>query len=179
VTAPAEDPSGAVSTSPPVPPVATFRRACALFATGVVVVTVREGSEDLGVTVNSFTSLSLEPMQVIVCVAHSSKTGTALLRTGVFAVNVLSTGQAELARRFATKLSEKTAGVPLRRGILGPALLHGSHATLECRLADAFARESHTICIGRVVSVQLDESRAPLLFYRGTMHLGVGDRVDG
>ena len=158
--------------------VEAFRSACARFATGVAIVTAVEDGIDYGLTVNAFASLSLDPMQVIVCVAHTSNTCNPLLRTGAFAINLLSSEQARLARRFATKLADKMSAVETRRGLLGPALIDGAHAVLECRLDDAIPRRSHVICIADVISVMVDDSRAPLVFYRSRLHGGVGRPVE-
>lgn len=155
-----------------------FRTACARFATGVAIVTAVEDGVDYGLTVNALASLSLDPMQLIVCVAHTSNTCPPLLRTGAFAINLLSGDQAALARRFATKQADKMAGVSLRRGKLGPALIEGAHAVFECRLADSMPRRSHVICIANVVSITVDDSRAPLVFYRSRLHDGVGRALE-
>jgi 3-hydroxy-9,10-secoandrosta-1,3,5(10)-triene-9,17-dione monooxygenase reductase component len=145
-----------------------FRAACAQFATGVSVVTTSTPEGDFGVTVNAFTSLTLEPPQVIVCLAATSRTWLAIRRSRVFAVNVLAADQVALARLFATKHPDKFGlmPAPLRRGAVDAPLFDGALSTLECRLADALARDTHVVLIGQVVRVEHDPDKEPALFFR-------------
>jgi flavin reductase (DIM6/NTAB) family NADH-FMN oxidoreductase RutF len=170
-------------------PTDAFRAACAQFATGVTVVTTSTPEGDFGVTVNSFTSLSLEPPQVIVCLARTSNTWEGIERAGVFAVNVLAADQLSLARLFATKRPDKfspaqagTDGgrppeVRIHQGTVGAPLLDGALATLECRLVEAFPSGTHTIIVGRVVRVDHDPARGPALFFRSRLYGGFEDAV--
>jgi flavin reductase (DIM6/NTAB) family NADH-FMN oxidoreductase RutF len=145
-----------------------FRAACAQFATGVSVVTTSTPEGDFGVTVNAFTSLTLEPPQVLVCLAGTSKTWLAIRRARVFAVNVLAADQVALARLFATKHPDKfgLTRATVRRGVANVPLLDGALSTLECRLVDAIARDTHIVLIGRVVRVEHDPAKEPALFFR-------------
>lgn len=149
-----------------------FRSACAQFATGVTVVTTATPEGDFGVTVNAFTSLTLEPPQVIVCLAHSSNTWAAIKRSGVFAVNVLAADQVALARLFATKHPDKFGHLHVDRGAVGAPLLHGALATLECRLVDAIPSTTHALLIGQVVHVGHNQAKDPALFFRSRLYGG-------
>ncbi|MQA87113.1 MAG: flavin reductase [Streptosporangiales bacterium] len=156
------------------PDEASFRSACAQFATGVVVVTASAaGAGDCGLTVNSFTSLSLDPPQVIVCLAETSNTWRAIRRAGCFAVNVLSGNGTGLARHFASKHPDKMAGVTFDRGVVGAPLLRDVLSVFECRLVDVMAGGTHVIVVGRVVAARYDEGKEPLLFFRSRMYEGL------
>lgn len=146
-----------------------FRSACAQFPTGVVVVTTALDGTPYGSTVNAFTSLTLHPPQVLVCLAATSRTWTAIERSGVFAVNVLASGQAATARLFASKDSDKFDHVDHVPGALGAPLLAGTTARFECRLAGTTRNNSHWMLIGRVVSLSSEPEREPLLFLHGRL----------
>ncbi|GII96911.1 nitrilotriacetate monooxygenase [Sinosporangium siamense] len=146
-----------------------FRQACAQFPTGVVVVTTVLDGAPYGITVNAFTSLTLEPPQVLVCLAATSRTWTAIEQSGVFAVNVLAADQASTARLFATKDPDKFGCVDHVPGAVGAPLLTGTAARFECQLAGTLRNNSHWMLIGRVVSLESDPTREPLLFLRGRL----------
>jgi 3-hydroxy-9,10-secoandrosta-1,3,5(10)-triene-9,17-dione monooxygenase reductase component len=155
-----------------------FRAACAQFATGVSVVTTSTSEEDFGLTVTAFTSLTLDPPQVIVCLAHTSNTWAAIRRARVFTVNVLAADQIALARLFATKHPEKARLMrTTRRGLGGVPLLDGALSTLECRLVDAIAQATHVVLIGQVVRVEHDPYKAPALFFRSHLYEGFAAAV--
>jgi flavin reductase (DIM6/NTAB) family NADH-FMN oxidoreductase RutF len=154
-----------------------FRAACAQFATGVSVVMTSTPEGDFGVTVTAFTSLSLDPPQVIVCLAHTSNTWAAIRKAGVFAVNILAADQIALARLFATKHPDKARLLPstARRGIGGLPLLDGALSTFECRLVDAIPQTTHVVLIGEVVRVAHDPAKAPALNFRSHLYEGFGE----
>lgn len=154
---------------PPLPDSDTFRSACAQFPTGVVVVTTAADGKLYGSTVNAFTSLTVEPPQVLVCLADTSRTWSAIERSGVFAVNVLASDQAPTARLFASKDPDKFAQVDHLTGTVGAPLLTGTVARFECRLDGTVRNNSHWMLIGRVVSLASDPSRESLLFVRGRL----------
>ncbi|MGH3343036.1 MAG: flavin reductase family protein [Carbonactinosporaceae bacterium] len=163
--------------SPPPTDAVGFRSACAQFVTGVVVVTASSAQDgDCGLTVNSFTSLSLDPPQIIVCLAETSNTWQVIRRSRSFAVNVLSAAGGGLARHFASKGWDKFSDVPFHRGLVGAPLLRDVLAVFECQLVDGVASPTHTIVIGRVAASSYDESKQPLLFFRSAMHEGLHPR---
>ena len=156
-----------------------FRAACAQFATGVSVVMTSTSDGDFGVTVTAFTSLTLAPPQVIVCLAHTSNTWAAIRQARVFAVNVLAADQIELARLFATKQPDKVRLIPAmaHRGVGGVPLLDGALSTLECRLVDAIGQSTHVVLIGQVVRVEHDPNKTPALYFRSHLYEGFAAAV--
>jgi flavin reductase (DIM6/NTAB) family NADH-FMN oxidoreductase RutF len=146
----------------------SFRKAMGTFPTGVTVVTARAGEDDpVGLTVNAFTSVSLDPPLVLVCIDRASGSHDRIVSAGAFAVNVLSSAQGALARRFASDpASERFTGVPWRSGPGGAPVLEGAVAWLACTLHAAHAAGDHTILVGRVEAVGAGEGEA-LAFYRG------------
>jgi flavin reductase (DIM6/NTAB) family NADH-FMN oxidoreductase RutF len=144
-----------------------FRRALGCFATGVTVITAmdREGNPR-GLTANAFSSLSLEPTLILVCVDHRSDTFPVIGQASAFAVNILGEEQREVSQRFAGKGADKFAGVPYRAGGTGAPIIEGALAVIECLVESAHEAGDHTIFIGRVQSVEHGAGK-PLLFFRG------------
>jgi flavin reductase (DIM6/NTAB) family NADH-FMN oxidoreductase RutF len=151
-----------------------FRSVMGHFATGVTIVTSRdpEGGP-VGLTVNAFASVSLDPVLVLVCIHRTASGHDPLLGAGHFAVNVLDEHQEALARRFATAdASERFLETDVTDGPLGSPLLPGALAWLECSVRDVFPGGDHSIVLGEVVECQAHPGR-PLLFFRGTFR-GLG-----
>lgn len=146
-----------------------FRRGCAGFPTGVTVVTASVDDEQHGSTINAFTSLTLDPPQVLLCIADTSRTWGAIERSGRFVVNLLASDQEPLARLFASKHPDKFAGVRYEPGRGGVPVISGTVGAFECELADAIRTHSHWILVGRVVDMTADARREPLLFVRGRL----------
>jgi flavin reductase (DIM6/NTAB) family NADH-FMN oxidoreductase RutF len=145
----------------------TFRSVLGRFASGVTVVTVRDGTgRDYGLTVSAFCSLSLEPPLVLVCVDRSASGHPALAAASHFAVNILSERQEALSRRFSEKDENRFDGVGYTRGAGGQPLLDDALAHLACRVVGTHDGGDHTIFIGEVEEASAAESR-PLLYYRG------------
>jgi 3-hydroxy-9,10-secoandrosta-1,3,5(10)-triene-9,17-dione monooxygenase reductase component len=141
------------------------------FPTGVVVVTANVGDEPVGMTLQSFLSLSLDPPLVLLSVAKSSTSWPKIATTGRFLVNVLSEGQADTARRFAKSGSDKFAGVGYaHRDELGGPLLDEISAWVDCRFEAEHDGGDHTIVVARVLgtaTAECDEhAHAPLIFHR-------------
>ncbi len=140
------------------------------FTTGVTVITTKDiTGKPFGLTVNSFTSLSLNPPLVVVCVDKTVDCYSCFDETKVFAVNVLSEDQEELSRRFATKGIEKFAGIQWRMGEHGAPLLDGVIGTIECRVTRSYEGGDHTIFLGEILSATAKGDR-PLLFFQGKYH---------
>ena len=152
----------------------SLRSLMSRWVTGVAVVTSTDGTGPRGATTNALTSLSLDPLLVLVALDHGSNTLDAVRNSGRFCINVLAADQAELARRFATKASgeEKLAGVP-HELVDGVPVLHGAVAWLACELDHELAGGDHTILLGRPIDARLEEDLQPLLFYGGRFHPGV------
>ena len=125
-----------------------------------------------GLTASAFTSVSLNPPLVLVCVAHNAQSYETLRDADRFAVNILEIGQEALSNRFATKSSsaaEKFEGVDHKDGALGVPLLADALAHLECSTAHAYPGGDHTIFVGQVeaASSRDGDGPEPLLYYRG------------
>jgi flavin reductase (DIM6/NTAB) family NADH-FMN oxidoreductase RutF len=117
-------------------------------------------------TVSAFSSLSLDPPLVIVCIAHAASMHGALVEASHFAVNILATDQEALSRRFASEKADRFDGVGYHRGQSGVALLEGALAAIECRVVATHAGGDHTIFVGEVETGTVHETE-PLLYYRG------------
>ena len=140
------------------------------FATGVTVITTSDKTgKPFGLTVNSFTSLSLNPPLVVVCVDKTVDCYSCFDESKVFAVNILSEDQEELSRRFATKGIEKFAGIQWRMGEHGLPLLDGVIGTIECKVTRSYEGGDHTIFLGEILSATVKGDR-PLLFFKGKYH---------
>ena len=144
-----------------------FRSALGRFATGVTVVTTRDAAgRDFGMTVNAFCSLSLTPPLVLMCIDRAAGMHGALQAAGHFVVNVLSSGQEALSRRFADlEDAERFDGIGVAPGRRGAAVLDGALAVLECDLVRCDEGGDHGIFVGRVENAVIGDG-SPLLYYR-------------
>ena len=150
----------------------TFRRAVGRFATGVCVVTSKEGRLDHAMTVNAFTSVSLEPLLILVCVEKEARFHDAVLDAGVWGVSVLNEAQRPVADWLANRgrpLIGQLDRVPHHHGPeTGVALLDEAVATLECRTTDVHPAGDHSIVVGEVVAAALPaEAASTLVYHRG------------
>jgi len=150
-----------------------FRAAMGSFPTGVTVVTVASDDGTVyGMTVNSFSSVSLDPMLVLVCLSQASRGPGLIERAGAFAVNVLSAGQQDVSRRFADRHrpagSMMFDGVPFEPGVTGCPVLAGATATFDCRLRQSHHAGDHVILLGQVVALVHRPQLEPLIFHAGT-----------
>jgi len=150
---------------------AEFRRAMGCFATGVTVITVDYEGDVHGMTANAFTSVSLDPLLVLVCVDHKARTHAHLHSKKRFGVNVLAENQHNISQYYARpgdthQRAEQEAGARFDRTAHGTPVLYGALAYLECRLHTAQDAGDHTIFIAEVEDVVVREGD-PLLFYRG------------
>ena len=144
-----------------------FRALLGRFATGVTIVTIGDAhGRDHGMTVTAFSSLSLDPPLILVCIDNAATMMSAMAQTETFAVNILSESQEPLSRRFAGLIDDRFAGLPFTRGALGNVILDGVVAALECRIVARHPAGDHVIVIGHVESGAIGDER-PLLYYRG------------
>lgn len=143
-----------------------FRTALGHFASSVTVVTARRGDEILGMTVSAFSSLSLTPPLILICVEKIATLHPKLNQGEYFAVNILSEDQEMISRRFATKDPGRFDGMGYSHGVTGSPLLDGALAHLECRIVDIYPGGDHSIVVGEVESTSISEGR-PLTYYRG------------
>jgi len=144
-----------------------FKRVLGAFASGVTVVTTLDpGGRPLGMTVSAFSSVSLDPPLVLVCIDLTAECHPVLLAAGRFAVNILGQDQREVSRRFATKGLDRFDGVPSRPGATGMPLLDGALGVLECRTVAAHPAGDHTIFVGEVEAAAAG-AEPPLLYCSG------------
>jgi 3-hydroxy-9,10-secoandrosta-1,3,5(10)-triene-9,17-dione monooxygenase reductase component len=154
------------------PDPASLRTVLGSFATGVAVVTAATPDGPVGMTANSFTSVSLEPPVVLFCAAHSSRTYPHIQRAGAFAVNILSRAQEQVSTTFAKKDEDRFAAVDTETDVTGAPILTETMAYLDCGIIDRIERGDHVIVLGEVVAagVRQDDDCEPLLFFRGSYH---------
>lgn len=147
-----------------------FRKAMGRFATGVTVITTTLDGEKHGMTANAVTSLSLDPMMLLVCVDKTADTHDILSRAGVFAVNILAAGQSDLSNRFAKKEfdgAHEMDDLPLQTAPSGAPIIEGAIAYIDCKTVTEHHGGDHTIFIGEVLDARELNDREPLLFYSG------------
>jgi len=149
------------------PDAASFRAVLGHFATGITVITAMDGDEPVGLAANSFTSVSLDPPLVLVCMAHTSATWPAIRDSGHFAVNILGEHQEDTCRRFGAKTGDRFEGVGWDHGKTGSPILHGAIAYLDCVIDAEHEAGDHMIVVGRVVDLGMPTEGGPLLFWRG------------
>ncbi|MER5184473.1 flavin reductase family protein [Streptomyces sp. NPDC002896] len=148
---------------------AAMREVLSSFCTGVAVITAVEDCRPVGMAVQSFSSVSLDPPLVCFCPAHTSSTWPRIRRAGRFAVSVLGADQQELCRQFAVTGGDKFAGVAWRAGNNGAPLLDGALAWIECDLAGRLPGGDHTVVLGRVTALAAaPDDTGPLVYFRRT-----------
>ena len=144
-----------------------FRDVLGRFCTGVTVVTSMSGDRPVGMTCQSFTSVSLDPPLVLFCPAKTSRAWPQMQRAGFFCVNLLSHDQLELSDAFARKGVDKFAGVSWRPSATGAPLLDGVLGWVDCTIYAVHEAGDHYVVIGRVMDLGVEEAPHPLLFYQG------------
>lgn len=144
-----------------------LRRVMGHFATGVTVITsIRSSGQMHGLTANAFTSVSLIPPLLLVCIDKKAESYPCFDESGVFTVNVLAADQEALSRRFAVTGGDKFEGVSYRTGANGAPILDGALAYLECKVTQKIDGGDHTIYVGEIEQAETKEGK-PLLFFRG------------
>lgn len=153
----------------PTPSPDEFRLAMGRFATGVTVLTTWSGGHDHAMTANAVTSVSMDPMLVLVCVEVDARFHDAITESGVWGVSVLASHQRPVADWLSTPgrpLHGQLDRVPHVRGAAsGVALLEGALATIECRTADTHPAGDHSIVVGEVLSLSTAEHPGDALVY--------------
>jgi flavin reductase (DIM6/NTAB) family NADH-FMN oxidoreductase RutF len=148
-----------------------FRSALGTFATGVTVVTTQGSDEAYGLTANAFSSVSLDPPLILVCVISGTRGSESIQENGVFAVNILGAEQEPYSRYFASRDrprgKEAFAQIPHRTEITGSPILEGVAGYLDCRVHASHQAGDHVIFIGEVVGLGLDTEARPLVFHSG------------
>ncbi|MEM9570475.1 MAG: flavin reductase family protein [Pseudomonadota bacterium] len=144
-----------------------FRAAAGRFATGVTIVTTMSETVPIGVTANSFTSVSLDPPLILVCLGKALGCVDAFSDTEHFAVNVLKSAQRDTSVRFATKGIDRFDGTDWNVSETNTPLLDDALARIECLKHSQMDYGDHTIFIGQVLSCTYDPTDEPLLYFGG------------
>lgn len=145
-----------------------FRNALGMFATGITVVTTRTpAGEPIGLTVNSFNSVSLDPPLIVWSLANDLPGRPLFEGCEYYAINVLAEDQADLSQRFASRLGEKFAGLEFDSGVGDVPLLAGCCVRFQCRNTVRHAGGDHVVFISEVVDFDRGEERLPLLYFGG------------
>jgi flavin reductase (DIM6/NTAB) family NADH-FMN oxidoreductase RutF len=148
-----------------------FRASLAMFATGVTIVTARTAAGELvGLTANSFNSVSLNPPLVLWSLAQAAGSMAALSTGSHYAINILAADQKELAERFSSKRTDRWEGVVFSEGAGGAPLLSGAAATFECFNRSRYEEGDHVIFVGEVERCSHRAGAAPLLFHGGRFY---------
>ncbi|RST61159.1 flavin reductase [Siminovitchia terrae] len=144
-----------------------FRNTLGHFATGVTVITTTNGMENIGLTANAFSSVSLEPPLILVCIDKKASSIEALKKDRPFVVNILQQEQEAECWGFAKRGQDKFAGVSYTISEDGVPMLQGNLATIECHVDEIFEGGDHYIITGKVKKANYDKEKNPLLFFRG------------
>jgi flavin reductase (DIM6/NTAB) family NADH-FMN oxidoreductase RutF len=144
-----------------------LKQAMRVYPQGVTVVTTASDGGPRGLTVSSFTSVSLDPPLVLVSIAKSSAIHDILRSSKYFAVNFLADDQKSVSDRFSGRTSAKDRfkGIDFTKGKTGSPIIRGSRAAIECKQWQTFEGGDHTVIVGQVVSAVTFGSRRPLVYY--------------
>ncbi|MGH3566950.1 MAG: flavin reductase family protein [Pseudonocardia sp.] len=154
------------TTSPPTTDSTAFRDAMARFPSGVTIVTTHDDSgTPHGFTASSFCSVSAEPPLVLVCLARSANSYPVFVRSNRFAISILQADHVEVARRFASKNTEKFACGEFARTASGATVLETASAVVECSVYRRYEAGDHMIMVGAVEHVSLTDVRAPVVYF--------------
>jgi flavin reductase (DIM6/NTAB) family NADH-FMN oxidoreductase RutF len=145
-----------------------FRHVMGHFATGVTVLTTVHDGERHGMTANSVTSVSLDPVMILVCLMREARTGLAIQKARRFAVNILGEHQEDVSRRFARPGQDHFDGLDVVEGPHGLPLLPGCLAYLVCKVSDVVAAGDHDVVLAEVEHCEANANGGnPLVFFQG------------
>ncbi|MEO6363248.1 MAG: flavin reductase family protein [Caldimonas sp.] len=145
-----------------------FRSALAMFATGVTIVTARDAAgAPIGLTANSFNSVSLQPPLVLWSLSRQAGSMPAFEQGSHYAIHILAAGQHALAQRFASKEVDRFDGVEWREGGAGVPVIKGAAAVFECFNRSRYEEGDHVIFVGEVERCERREGAQPLIFHGG------------
>ncbi|WP_420404744.1 flavin reductase family protein [Nisaea sp.] len=149
-----------------------FRDVVGRFASGVTVVTTANDAGYAGFTASSFSSVSLDPPLVLVCLGRDAACHDAFVGGTGFAVNILAASQAEISVRFSSDVGDRFEGVPHETWVTGAPVLDGVLAAIDCRLHAVHEGGDHSILVGRVERLgPVAADAEPLLYYRGAYQI--------
>ena len=145
-----------------------FRHALSKFATGVTIVTTRDGQGNpIGITANSFNSVSLDPALVLWSVGEDALSSSVFETVDYFAVNVLSSTQLDMSNRFASRSEYKFMDIPVSDSPQGSPLFDGCLAQFECKTWNVYEGGDHKIIVGEVLDFRQNDALEPLIFFGG------------
>ena len=161
------------------PDAVLFRHVLGHYPTGVAVITALTPSGPVGLSMNSFTSVSLTPPLVLFCPALSSGTWPQLREVGKIAINVLSAGQESVSRLFASRVDDRFANLAWSAGSNGAPLIDDALGWLECTVHAEYPAGDHSVVIAEIgrmgVHSEIDE---PLVYFRGGYYAGMTEAVE-
>ncbi len=143
------------------------------WTSGVTIVTAMYNGEQHGMTVNSFTSIALDPPLICISLQTASRTHDVVVKAGAFAVTILAASQQELSERFAShrsSMSERMDGLEFETLVTGAPLIKGGLAFMDCRVRDSIPCGTNTLFIAEVVAVRGDDHDAPLVYHDRSYH---------
>ena len=152
----------------------SYRNALSQFASGVTVVTTQIDGTLHGLTVSAFSSLSLDPPLVIICISRSIHSHNVIHERGLFAVNFLSENQVDLGRRFAGLIEgvvDRFEGIEFAQSPAGNPLIAGCLGWLDCRLWKTYDGGDHSIFVGEVLAAGSGSGEKPLLYFDRRWHV--------
>jgi flavin reductase (DIM6/NTAB) family NADH-FMN oxidoreductase RutF len=142
-----------------------------MFATGVTIVTARKANGELvGLTANSFNSVSMSPPLVLWSLSQSAASMEAFATGSHYAINILSADQQDLAKQFSAKGIDRFAGVSYQLGLAGAPLIDGAAATFECFNRSRYEEGDHVIFVGEVEHCAHRAGASPLLYHGGNFY---------
>ena len=144
-----------------------FRNVLGHFPTGVSVITAVGPDGPVGLAVGSFASVSLEPPLVMFCPGNQSSSWPGIEAAGVFCANVLADDQKDVCGVFASKAEDKFAGISWTTQQTGSPVLPGVQAWIDCEITEAIEAGDHWVVLGRVLALEANPDKTPLLFYQG------------
>lgn len=147
-----------------------FRDSLGLFATGIAVATASDGQQQVGITINSFASVSLDPPLVLFSVSRRVLSFPVFERARGFAINVLRKDQKELSDRFARPGTEKWLGVEAAAGSHGGVIIQPSLVSFDCEMHRQYDGGDHVIFVGRVAALVSAATHEPLVYFRSSYH---------
>ncbi|MBN8827675.1 MAG: flavin reductase [Sphingobacteriia bacterium] len=149
-----------------------FKECLSHYSTGIVIVTTKYEDNLYGLTVNSFTSVSLKPPLILFCIDKSASSLDAFLKSDSFAISILSSSQHEIAQKFANSNNEKWKSVKYVFGATGSPIILPNLSFMECEKFATYEAGDHYIIIGKVITLEVEKSekKNPLIYFRGMYH---------
>ena len=144
-----------------------FRDVFGHFATGVTIITAMSDGQPIGVSANSFSSVSLSPPLVLFCASKDSTTWPKIEAAGKFTVNILNEHQEDVCRVFATRGADRFSRIGWRPSANGSPILHDALAYIDCTIEHQYEGGDHLIVVGLVQELGVLGDEGPLIFYRG------------